>query len=192
MQRTPRRSPSASPPEPSQCQKADSTRRWPIHLRAATTGTSCWRPLPLQSPKCLLAGCRTGIPLDISRVGKADGYSPVSGFMPYRGTWSFGQWRHVEGSSKRHWPWVIERGCVIAGWGTALPPTVVSNHEIESLIDTNDEWIVERSGIRTRRVAAGPFVSPSAPAHPSGGVGTTATLAVEAGRRALRSAGATG
>lgn len=87
---------------------------------------------------------------------------------------------------------MIERGCVIAGWGTALPPAVVSNYEIESLIDTNDEWIVERSGIRTRRAAAGPFVSPSAPAHPSGGVGTTATLAVEAGRRALESAGTTG
>jgi 3-oxoacyl-[acyl-carrier-protein] synthase III len=83
---------------------------------------------------------------------------------------------------------VIEQGCVIAGWGTALPPAVVSNCEIESLIDTNDEWIVERSGIRTRRAAAGPFVSSSSPAHPPGGVGTTATLAVEAGRQALESA----
>jgi 3-oxoacyl-[acyl-carrier-protein] synthase III len=87
---------------------------------------------------------------------------------------------------------VIERGCVIAWWGTALPSAVVSNYEIESLIDTSDEWIVERSGIRTRRAAAGPFVSPPAPAHPSGGVGTTATLAVEAGRRALVSAGTRG
>jgi 3-oxoacyl-[acyl-carrier-protein] synthase-3 len=87
---------------------------------------------------------------------------------------------------------VIERGCVIAGWGTALPPTVVSNHEIASLIDTNNEWIVERSGIRSRRAAAGPFAPLPAPARPSGGAGTTATLAVEAGRRAIESAGTTG
>ena len=87
---------------------------------------------------------------------------------------------------------MIERGCVIAGWGTALPATVVTNYEIESLIDTSDEWIVERSGIRTRRAAAGLFVAPSAPAHPSGGIGTTAILAIEAGRRALESAGTTG
>jgi 3-oxoacyl-[acyl-carrier-protein] synthase-3 len=87
---------------------------------------------------------------------------------------------------------MTERGCVIAGWGTALPPAVVSNYDIESLIDTTDEWIVDRSGIRTRRVAAGPFVPQPASAHVAGGIGTTATLAVEAGRRALESAGATG
>lgn len=86
---------------------------------------------------------------------------------------------------------MIERGSVIAGWGTALPPLVVSNDDIESLIDTSDQWIVERSGIRSRRAAAGPFVSPLPPAHPPGGVGTTATLAIEAGRRALESAGTT-
>ena len=86
---------------------------------------------------------------------------------------------------------MIERGSVIAGWGTALPPLVVSNHDIEPVIDTSDEWIVERSGIRSRRVAAGPLMSPSPPAHPPEGVGTTAALAIEAGRRALESAGST-
>ncbi|HXN59037.1 MAG TPA: beta-ketoacyl-ACP synthase III [Acidimicrobiales bacterium] len=86
---------------------------------------------------------------------------------------------------------MIERGSVIAGWGTALPALAVSNHDIESLIATSDEWIVERSGIRSRRVAAGPFVSPPPPAHPPGGVGTTAALAIEAGRHALKSAGTT-
>ncbi len=53
-----------------------------------------------------------------------------------------------------------ERGCVITGWGTALPPTVVTNKDLESILDTSDEWIVERSGVRTRRTATGPFVSP--------------------------------
>ncbi len=58
-------------------------------------------------------------------------------------------------------------------------------------MDTSDEWIVERSGIRSRRAAAGPLMSPSPPAHPPEGVGTTAALAIEAGRRALESAGST-
>lgn len=81
-----------------------------------------------------------------------------------------------------------ERGCVITGWGTALPPTVVTNKDLESILDTSDEWIVERSGVRTRRAATGPFVSPAPAVHPSGGLGTTAVLAIEAGRQALASA----
>jgi len=80
---------------------------------------------------------------------------------------------------------VSERGCVITGWGTALPPTVVTNADLETLLDTSDEWIVERSGVRTRRAATGPFVRPAPALHPPSGVGTTATLAIEAGRQAL-------
>ncbi len=75
------------------------------------------------------------------------------------------------------------------GLGIALPSTSVSNADLEALLDTNDEWIVERSGIRSRRAAAGPFVSPVAPDHPAGGRGTTAALAIEAGQNALLSAG---
>jgi 3-oxoacyl-[acyl-carrier-protein] synthase-3 len=85
---------------------------------------------------------------------------------------------------------VSERGCVITGWGGALPSTVVSNADLESILDTSDAWIVERSGVRTRRAATGPFVSPAPPVHPPGGLGTTATLAIEAGQQALDSAGA--
>ena len=83
-----------------------------------------------------------------------------------------------------------ERGGVITGWGTALPPTVVSNTDLASILDTSDEWIVERSGVHTRRAATGPFVSPTPPLNPPGGLGTTAALAIEAGRHALSSAGA--
>ena len=82
-----------------------------------------------------------------------------------------------------------ERGCVITGWGSALPPTVVANADLESILDTSDEWIVERSGVRTRRAATGPFVSIDPPGHPPGGVGTTAALAIEAARRALDCSG---
>lgn len=80
-------------------------------------------------------------------------------------------------------------GCTITGWGTALPARVVTNADMTTLFETSDEWIVERTGIRSRRTATGPFVAEQPPAHPPGGLGTTAALAVEAGRRALEGAG---
>ena len=64
------------------------------------------------------------------------------------------------------------RGAVITGWGTALPPKVVTNHELEQTIDTSDEWITERTGIKERRVG-----------------GTTVGLSVESGRAALEMSG---
>jgi 3-oxoacyl-[acyl-carrier-protein] synthase-3 len=83
-------------------------------------------------------------------------------------------------------------GATITGWGAALPERVVPNAEISTLFATTDEWIVERSGIRSRRVATGPFVAEQPPHHPVGGLGTTTTLAVEAGRQALARAGVDG
>ncbi len=41
----------------------------------------------------------------------------------------------------------------ITGWGKCLPPVILSNDEIASVIDTTDEWIQSRSGIRERRVS---------------------------------------
>ena len=67
------------------------------------------------------------------------------------------------------------RGATITGWGTALPDTIVTNADYEARLDTTDEWITERTGIRERRHG-----------------GTTAGLAVEAGRKALDMAGLTG
>src|SRR5689334_6448052 len=65
----------------------------------------------------------------------------------------------------------------ILGTGSAVPDRVVSNAELAKLIDTSDEWILERTGIRERRwVAEG------------SGIGSTA-LGVEAARRALDAAG---
>lgn len=84
-------------------------------------------------------------------------------------------------------------GVTITGWGTALPPRVVTNQDITTLFDTSDEWIFERSGIRRRRAATGPFVDPPIPTNPpENGLGTTGTLAAEAGRRALEQAGVQG
>lgn len=61
---------------------------------------------------------------------------------------------------------------MITGWGTALPERVLTNHDLEQMIDTDDEWIVERTGIRERHVG-----------------GTTSELSVESGREALAMAG---
>lgn len=44
-------------------------------------------------------------------------------------------------------------GCAIVGCGKALPERVVTNDEMSSLVDTSDEWIASRTGIRERRVA---------------------------------------
>ena len=42
----------------------------------------------------------------------------------------------------------------IAGTGSYLPEKVLTNADLEKLVDTSDEWIRERTGIRERRVAA--------------------------------------
>jgi len=63
----------------------------------------------------------------------------------------------------------------ITGWGTALPEKVVTNVDLEATLDTSDEWIVERTGIRERRVG-----------------GTTTGLGIEASQQAMAMAGVTG
>jgi 3-oxoacyl-[acyl-carrier-protein] synthase-3 len=69
----------------------------------------------------------------------------------------------------------MNRRAVIAGTGSALPAHRVSNEELARTVDTSDEWIVERTGIRFRHIA--------------GEGETTATLATDAARRALEAAG---
>ena len=65
----------------------------------------------------------------------------------------------------------------VAGWGTAVPDQRVTNADLERRVDTSDEWIVERTGIRERRAAAEGE--------------TTASLAIEAGAAAIKHAGLT-
>jgi 3-oxoacyl-[acyl-carrier-protein] synthase-3 len=67
------------------------------------------------------------------------------------------------------------QGATITGWGTALPPTTVTNADFEARLDTTDEWITERTGIKERRHG-----------------GSTAGLGVEAGRAAMEMAGVAG
>jgi len=42
----------------------------------------------------------------------------------------------------------------IAGLGAYLPEKILTNHDLESMVDTSDEWITERSGIKRRHIAA--------------------------------------
>jgi 3-oxoacyl-[acyl-carrier-protein] synthase III len=41
----------------------------------------------------------------------------------------------------------------ITGWGKCLPPAVLTNHDLATLVDTSDEWIMSRTGIRERRIS---------------------------------------
>jgi 3-oxoacyl-[acyl-carrier-protein] synthase-3 len=41
----------------------------------------------------------------------------------------------------------------ITGWGKCLPPAVLSNHDLELLVDPSDDWITTRTGIKERRIS---------------------------------------
>lgn len=72
---------------------------------------------------------------------------------------------------------MVRRSCII-GCGSYLPARVVANEELAERVDTSDEWIVQRTGIRSRHIAA--------PGE------TTSDLALAAARRALDHAGVPG
>ncbi len=62
----------------------------------------------------------------------------------------------------------------ITGTGSYLPQKVLTNHDLEKIVDTSDEWIVSRTGIRQRHIAAENELA--------------SDLALQASRRALESA----
>ena len=63
----------------------------------------------------------------------------------------------------------------ITGWGKSLPKRILTNHDLEQMVDTSDEWIVARTGIRERHI-----VGPGE---------TTCSMSVEACQKALERAG---
>lgn len=65
------------------------------------------------------------------------------------------------------------KNVTITGWGRCMPQSVVTNDDLASVIDTSDEWIVSRSGIKERRVS-----------HVN-----NSDMATLAGRRAVAAAG---
>jgi len=68
-------------------------------------------------------------------------------------------------------------GVHVTGWGAYAPSRVLTNADLERMVDTNDEWIVSRTGISERRIA--------------GPEETTASMAAIAGLRAIATAGLT-
>ena len=66
-------------------------------------------------------------------------------------------------------------GVHLTGWGAYAPSLILTNADLERMVETNDEWIVSRTGIRERRIA-GPDE-------------TTASMAAVAGLRAIATAG---
>ena len=67
------------------------------------------------------------------------------------------------------------RFATITGWGRYAPANVLTNADLERMVDTSDEWIVSRTGIRERRVAAADE--------------TTASMGAVAAKRAIAVAG---
>ena len=67
------------------------------------------------------------------------------------------------------------RNAAITGWGMAVPDRVLSNADLEQMVETTDEWITKRVGIQTRHIADGNTA--------------TSDMAVEAAKRALASRG---
>jgi 3-oxoacyl-[acyl-carrier-protein] synthase III len=63
----------------------------------------------------------------------------------------------------------------VTGWGRYVPSQVLTNADLERMVDTSDDWITSRTGIRERRVAAADE--------------TTASMAAVASLRAIRTAG---
>jgi 3-oxoacyl-[acyl-carrier-protein] synthase III len=67
------------------------------------------------------------------------------------------------------------RRALVAGWGSYVPEQILTNADFERMVDTSDEWIVQRTGISQRHVASDDE--------------TTATLGLAAARAALSDAG---
>ena len=64
---------------------------------------------------------------------------------------------------------------LITGTGRSVPDRVLTNQDLERLVDTSDDWITTRTGIKERRIA--------------GEAETLSTFAVEASRQAMEMAG---
>lgn len=80
----------------------------------------------------------------------------------------------ANGTGKDFWSGFKPQGLFyahITGWGMAVPQKVVTNADLARMVDTSDEWIVSRTGIRQRYIAEGDE--------------STASLAIDAARKAL-------
>ncbi|XP_058103083.1 beta-ketoacyl-[acyl-carrier-protein] synthase III A, chloroplastic [Magnolia sinica] len=76
--------------------------------------------------------------------------------------------------SKARAPGLVGKGCKLVGCGSALPKLLISNDDLAQIVETSDEWISVRTGIRNRRILSGDE--------------TLTGLAIEASRKALNMA----
>ena len=65
-------------------------------------------------------------------------------------------------------------GIEITGWGKCTPPSILTNKDLETVVDTTDDWIIERTGIKQRHIAE--------PGE------TTSSMATKASKDAIKSA----
>ena len=52
----------------------------------------------------------------------------------------------------------MEKAVGILGLGCYVPEKVLTNHDLEKIVETSDEWIVERTGIKNRHIAAEGYI----------------------------------
>ncbi|XP_073155608.1 beta-ketoacyl-[acyl-carrier-protein] synthase III A, chloroplastic [Henckelia pumila] len=71
-------------------------------------------------------------------------------------------------------PRFVSKGCKLVGCGSAVPSLQISNNDLSKIVDTSDEWISVRTGIRNRRIVSGKD--------------SLTALAIEASRKALQMA----
>jgi len=71
----------------------------------------------------------------------------------------------------------VGRSCSITGVGSYVPERILTNADLERMVETSDEWITTRTGIKERRIAAADEF--------------TSDLAAQAARRAMTMAGIT-
>lgn len=115
----------------------------PVARRGEATASciSSAAPLPRRSPLAVLPGRS-------SLLGHRSGCS-AAGCGVFVATIAFSR-RH-----KRRWASrlkALPAGIAIVGFGSAAPESVVSNDNLSEIIDTSDEWIVQRTGIRRRHI----------------------------------------
>ncbi|MCC6457704.1 MAG: beta-ketoacyl-ACP synthase 3 [Caldilineaceae bacterium] len=116
------------------------------------------------------------LPLEPTHHGHRNGHSNnghhSNGHVNGRAT-SQSNGAHPEEASHASYPsGTGGRYAQIIGWGYSVPDKIITNHDLEQIVDTNDEWIRTRTGIEERRVASDPKE-------------TSASLGITASRKAL-------
>src|SRR5262249_23544948 len=103
-------------------------------------------------------------------ANEANSADPVTSAVPHNNA-------QTEGSDQRLTPRYSGRRTVIRSLATYVPPRILTNADLERMVETSDEWILQRTGIRERHI-----VDPGI---------ATSDLAKEAALEAIRRAGLT-